>query len=91
MPRAITKNGKRKRGRPKQYGTPFKLADKRTWGNPIEISEFDTVSQKGKTQIIKIENWANLTIRGKYKVAAFRLVRIQVFKENGEHLFKRAL
>jgi DDE superfamily endonuclease len=63
LPRAIMKRQeKRKRGRPKQYGTPFKLSDKRTWGTPKEKIEFQTVSQKGKVQVIKIEGWGNLTI-----------------------------
>ncbi|HUZ61755.1 MAG TPA: transposase [Hanamia sp.] len=92
LPRAMmNKIGKRKRGRPKQYGAAFKLPDKRTWGKPAEEIQFQTTSQTGKVQIIKIEGWLNLTMRGKYKVEPFRLVRIQIFKENGERLFKRSL
>jgi hypothetical protein len=91
LPRAITKKTKPKRGRPKQYGTAFKLTDKRTWGAPTETIEFQTTNQKGKVLIIKIEGWIDLTMRWKVKVKPFRLVRIQVFKENGERLFKRAL
>jgi len=92
LPRAVmNKKGNRKRGRPKQYGTAFKLSDKRTWGKPTETTEFKTTSQKGKVQIIKIESWENFTMRGQQKVEPFRLVRIQVFKENGERLFKRSL
>jgi IS4 transposase len=42
-------------------------------------------------QVIKIESWINFTMRGKCKVEPFRLVRIRVYKENGERLFKRSL
>ncbi len=91
LPRAIIGKKKGKRGRPKQYGTSFKLPDKRTWGAPTETIEFETMSQKGKIQIIEIESWINLTMRGKNRVGSFRLVRVQVFKENGERLFKRSL
>lgn len=83
--------GKRKRGRPKKYGPAFKLSDRRTWGKPAEAIEFQTISQSGKVQIIKIEGWENFTMRGKHNVEPFRLVRIQIFKENGERLFKRSL
>lgn len=92
LPRAIMeKNKKPKRGRPKEYGTSFKLCDKRTWGKPIEATQFKTTSQKGKIQIINITGWINFTMRDKNKVKPFRLVRIQVFKEDGEPLFKRSL
>lgn len=83
--------GKHKRGRPKKYGTAFKLSDGRTWGKPVEAIELQTISQRGKVQIIKIESWENFTMRGKHNVEPFRLVRIQIFKENGERLFKRSL
>lgn len=92
LPRAIVGGRKgEKRGRPKQYGTAFKLPDKRTWGSPTESLEFETMSQKGKVQIIKIDGWLNLTMRGKNRIEPFRLVRIQIFKANGERVFKRSL
>lgn len=91
LPRAVIGREQGKRGRPKQYGALFKLPDKTTWGYPIETIEFETTSQKGKVQIVKIEGWVNFTMRGKDKVEPFHLARIQVFKGNGERLFKRSL
>lgn len=91
LPRAIIEKQAPKRGRPRKYGPSFKLGDESSWGTPIEATEFKTTSQKGKIQIIRITGWINLTMRDKNKVAPFRLVRIQVFKENGEPLFKRSL
>lgn len=93
LPLAATKavSTKRKRGRPKQYDRIFKLPDKRTWGKPVKTIEFNTTNQKEKIQIIEIKSWANLTMRGQHKIEPFRLVRIRVYKENRELLFKRAL
>ena len=92
LPYALIKTiSKKSRGRPKKYGEAFKLLDESTWGKPAEKIEFTTVSQKGKKQLIKIEGWINLTIRDKREIKPFRLARIQVFKENGERLFKRSL
>jgi len=95
LPRALIKNQqpelKAKRGRPKKYGDPFKLSDPSSWADPVETDEFKTSNQKGNSQIIKIEGWAELTLRDKNTVEPFRLVRVQVFKESGGPLFKRAL
>jgi len=93
LPRAIEekKNEPRKRGRPKQYGNPIRLRDKRTWGKPIETVILNTTSKRGKPQIIKIEGWNKITMRGKQKIEPYRLIHIQVYKENGELLFKRPL
>jgi hypothetical protein len=93
LPHAIPKKrrAKRKRGRPKKYGSPFKLPVKKTWGKAAQTIEFKTTNQQGKVQVIKIQSWVDLSMRGNYEGEPFRLVRIRVFKENGERLFKRAL
>ncbi len=82
---------KRVRGRPKKYNDAFKLIDTITWGTPDHSTEFTTISQQGKPQLVKIQAWQNITMRHAEKIRPFRVVRIDVLKGNGERLFKRAL
>lgn len=84
-----------RRGRPKQYGGKYCLGDKETWEIPNECVEFELFSKKGKCQKIKIECWNEIIMRGN-KISSvsdchFRLLRICVYKESGELLFKRPL
>ncbi len=85
------KISKRKRGRPKKYGDVFRLSEEATLGRSLESAEIEVVSAKGYVQAIKIEAWDNITLYGPEKIEPFRVVRIRVFKANGELLFKRAL
>lgn len=87
----LSNKNKRKRGRPRQYGGIFNLAEQKTWGPPLESSEIETINAKGGLQIIKIEGWDNITFYGPEKIEPFRVIRVRVFKENGKPLFKRAL
>jgi len=84
-----------KRGRPNVYGALHRLNDPTTWQEPDETVEFSQKSALGKIQIIKIDSWNEVIMRGKrgIKLSDYPLclLRIQVFKESGELLFKRPL
>ncbi len=86
---------KRKKGRPKQYGDIHKLNKESTWRNPDEQFKFETKSKKGNPQIIEIECWNSLIMRGsqqeKGSDCVFRLMRVRVYKKDGTFLFKRPL
>lgn len=82
-----------KRGRPKTYGDVHALNNPATWREPDEAIEFSQVSAQGKIQIIKIDCWNEMIMRGKKgcKLSDYplRLLRVRVYKESGEPLFKR--
>jgi DDE superfamily endonuclease len=82
-------------GRPKCYGTPFKLNDIKTHRAPDELIELSIVSQNGKENVVKIECWNQMMMRGKQGAdmthCHFRLIRIKVFSKSGELLFKRPM
>jgi len=85
----------RKRGRPKAYGDVHRLNDPTTWQEPDEFIEFSQTSSQGKVQIIKIDCWNEMILRGKKgcKLSDYplRLLRVRVYKNSGELLFKRPL
>ena len=85
----------KKRGRPKAYGDIHKLNDSSTWRAPDESIEFTQTSIKGKMLTIKVACWNEVIMRGKKdtKLSDYplRLLRVQVYKESGELLFKRPL
>jgi hypothetical protein len=85
----------KKRGRPKSYGDLHQLNDPTTWCIPDESIEFSHRSTKGKMQILKIDCWNEVIMKGKKgnKLSDYplRLLRVQVYKESGELLFKRPL
>ena len=84
-----------KRGRPKTYGDVHALNNSVTWREPDEAIELSQVSAQGKIQIIKIDCWSEMIMRGKKgcKLSDYplRLLRVRVYKESGEPLFKRPL
>ena len=84
-----------KRGRPNIYGPLHRLNDPTTWREPDESVQFLQKSALGKIQIIKIDCWNEVVMRGKRGVKLsdypLRLLRVQVFKESGDLLFKRPL
>jgi len=83
----------KKRGRPKHYGARHELRNAITWRSFDEALEFEVSSKKGKRQIVTIECWNTLIMRGTRQSVLhdypFRLLRIRVYKESGELLFKR--
>lgn len=82
-----------KRGRPKAYGDVHALNNPATWREPDASIEFSQISAQGKIQIIKIDCWDEVIMRGKKgaKLSDYplRLLRVRVYKESGELLFKR--
>ncbi|MBS0351887.1 MAG: hypothetical protein JSR33_12050, partial [Proteobacteria bacterium] len=84
-----------KMGRKKQFGDRFKLRDETTWCKPNESIEFIATTKKGKKQIIKIQCWNEIIMRGKNKANTsehpFRLIQICVYKESGKLFFKKPL
>ena len=85
----------KKRGRPKAYGDVHALNHPETWREPDETIEFSKISAQGKIQIIKIDCWNEMIMRGKKgcKLSDYPLclLRVRVYKESGELLFKRPL
>lgn len=92
---AVIENGSVKKGRKKCFGGQFRLRDKDTWKTPDEAMEFEMTSKKGKQQIVKIECWNDIVMRGttesNISKQALRLLRICVYKSSGELLFKKPL
>ena len=84
-----------KKGRPKKYGALFKLNDNSSWSKPKEKIEFASQTKKGKVIKIKIEGWDNLIMRGSNKMlmsdVPFRLLRVQIFREDGSLKYNRPL
>lgn len=92
---AATVQKKRKKGRPKCYGSALKLKDKRTWKEPTDCVEIQTLNQKGQEQKVKIQCWKKILMRGKkhHHLSDYPLnvIKIEIYKPNGELLFQRAL
>lgn len=84
-----------KRGRPNIYGAVHQLNAPSSWRTPDDSVEFSQKSALGKIHLIKIDCWNEVIIKGKkgLKLSDYplRLLRVQVRKESGELLFKRAL
>lgn len=82
-------------GRPQCYDDKHNLKDEKTWRNADENIEFKVLSKKNHLQKIKIDCWNNMMMRGKRQAkmsdVIFRLIRIRVYKSNGELLFKRPM
>ena len=85
----------RKRGRPRRYGKRFDLKDGNTWDTPDEQEEFEYCSKKGHHYKVVIEAWNDLIMRGKKDMPMhknpFRLLRVLIFKPNGDLLFTRPM
>lgn len=84
-----------KKGRKKYFGEEFRLRDETTWRMPNEKIEFKIANKKGKNQVVTIECWNGIVMRGtrESNTSKFplRLLRICVHKESGELLFKKPL
>jgi hypothetical protein len=85
----------KKKGRPKHYGERHDLRDQTTWETPDDTLTFELISKKDKRQIVTIECWDTMIMRGTHQSILhdypFRLLRVRVYKESGELLFKRPL
>jgi DDE superfamily endonuclease len=94
--RIADKKGKgKKKGRQKSYGDIFQLSNSKTWGEPDEIYRLKIENKKGKIQLIEIKVWNDLLMRGHRDADVsnypFRVIKIEVYKETGELLFKKPL
>jgi len=83
------------RGRPKCYGSTFKFKDKRTWKEPAHCIEIQMFRKKGDQQTVKIQRWENILMRGKeqHHLSDYPMdvIKVEIYKSNGELLFNRAL
>ena len=84
-----------KPGHPTWYGSPFRLKDPDTWGEPDATTETTFVSQRKVAYRVEIQGWDNLLMHGTQGIAMheypFTLVKIRWYKPNGEALFQKPL
>ena len=85
-------------GHPRWYGERFALREPETWGRPDEQATCILTNQQGRQYQAEICAWHNLLMRGKRKPVVlpmhqypFTLVRVQVYREDGTRLYRRAL
>ena len=84
-----------KMGRKKQFANAFKLKDESTWKEPDKQFELRLSTKKGKNQMVKINGWDNVIMRGSHQIKTahypFRLIQICLYKESGQLFFKKPL
>jgi hypothetical protein len=84
-----------KAGRNKEFGTKMKLGEPNTHSPSDQSATTDWVSHKGKKYKVNIQVWNNMLLRGSRKFRSsqhpLNVVRIEVFDEQGETLYKRPL
>ena len=84
-----------KKGRKKRFGYPFRLNDSATQQAANEKITFEIISKKGKQQIVTIEGWNNIVMRGtqasNVSKNPLRLLKVCVHKASGKLLFKKPL
>lgn len=85
----------KKRGRKKEYGAKMALSDRTAHLQPEQKAETTLLTRAGKTYPVKISAWENMLLRGSKQHRGSKhpmtLVKIEMFKENNEPLFKRPL
>lgn len=83
------------KGHPTWYGTPFRLKEADTWGEPDQAAETTFVSHKKVAYRVEIQAWHNLIMRGKkgspMRQFPFTLVKICWYNQKGEALFQKPL
>jgi len=86
------------RGHADWYAHKMKLNDPRTLPPPEEEITFPQTTCKGQRQMVKIQAWKNMVMRGKYKPVRlpmqnypFTLVKVEVYNERNKLVFKRPL
>jgi len=84
-----------KSGRNKEFGTKMKLGEPNTHSPSDQSTTTDWVSNKGKKYKVNIQVWNNMLLRGSRKFRSsqhpLNVIRIEVFDEQGETLYKRPL
>lgn len=85
-------------GHPNWYGARFALGEPETWGPPAETASYELTNQRGRTYRAEIQAWHNLRMRGRRKPVVlpmhrypFTLIRVQVYRDDGTPLYRRAL
>lgn len=83
------------RGRNKEYGDKMSLFDPGTHRKPDQIAETNWLTRKGKIYRVIIEGWNDMLMRGTTTYRGSQhpmvLVRIRVFNENQEPVYKHPL
>jgi hypothetical protein len=85
-------------GHPRWYGDPFSLPDPTTWHPVDERATTTFVSRRGKVYRVEMQAWHNMLMRGKRKPKLlpmhrypFTLVRIVLYDQQGEQVFRHPL
>ncbi len=82
-------------GHPTWYGTPFRLPDEDTWGEPDEEEGTVWITHRGKKYDVRLRGWHNIRMNGKdgYPMHKypFTLVRAEVFDKAGKLVFERPM
>lgn len=86
---------KNKKGRPKRYGDKFILKEAPSWGTADEEMKIDGQTKKGIKTKVHLACWNNIKMRGSrnadMSTVNMRVVRVAIYKSDGELLFKRPL
>lgn len=87
--------GKQPVGHPTWYGTPFRLSDEETWGEPDEEAWTTWTTPRGKTYDVRLRGWHNIRMTGTKEYPMhkypFTLVRADVLDAAGKAVFKRPM
>jgi hypothetical protein len=82
-------------GHPKWYGERFAFREPETWGKPDEVATTTVITKKGRTWHVHLEGWHDKLMKGKKGVLMhqhpFTLIRVQVFNEQGQLVFRRPM
>ena len=82
-------------GHPTWYGTPFKLKEPASWGEPQQTAETLHTSRSGKTYRVDIQAWQPLLLKGRKgyptRQVPLTLLRIQLFNTHGQPRYQRPL
>jgi hypothetical protein len=82
-------------GHPTWYGERFALREPETWGKPEEVVTVSVTSRKGRLWQVRLEGWHDKLMRGKRDLPMhqhpFTLIRVQVFNEQGQLVFRRPM
>jgi len=85
-------------GHPRWYGERFALADPETWGPPAEQTTCWRTHRQGRRYRVELCAWHNLLMRGHHRPRKlpmqrypFTLVRVQLYREDGTPVYRRAL
>lgn len=91
----LEESSETKPGHPTWYGDAFDLKASSTWGKPDLRHEESLVLKSGRKCRVKMDAWKNVLMRGTRDIPMhkkpFTLVRVRLFEEHGERVFKKDL